>query len=180
MNEANPRSGPNAPEIAGGHAPGAPDEHLPTTRLPPVTSPPLGRSGRPASPLSPSTPLAPTVEKEPPHSQPRPSSAPSRAPTPAERAAQEERLLRRWIGVGCAVLGLALAVAGLAVGLIIGIWGVSASESPGVAAGAALVVTRGVIVLGMLAFGSGLIFFATRLLLGRDLPGDGGPQHRQG
>ena len=180
MNEANPRSGPNAPEIAGGHAAGAPDEHLPTTRLPPVTSPPVGRSGRPSSPLSPSTPFAPTLEREPPHSQPRPSSAPSLAPTLAERAAQEERLLRRLIGVGCAVLGLALAVMGLAVGLIIGIWGVSWSESPGAAAAVALVVTRGAIALGMLAFGCGLIFFATHLLLGRHLPGNGGPQSRQG
>ena len=59
-------------------------------------------------------------------------------------------------------------------GLVVGIWGgISAEGSPATAVAVALVVTRGTIVMGMLAFGCGLLFFGTRLILGRALQADG-------
>ncbi|HXN33180.1 MAG TPA: hypothetical protein VN894_15015 [Polyangiaceae bacterium] len=82
-------------------------------------------------------------------------------------------MARQAIGVVCAGLGLALALAGLAVGLMVGLRGISTDEPSAASIEVALVLTRGVIVLGMLSFGSGLIFFAARLLLGRDLPRSG-------
>ena len=85
---------------------------------------------------------------------------PPRPPAPRQ-AAQEERVVRLSIGSVSAGLGLALAVSGLIVGLMVGIRGVAIDGSipPGLAV--ALVVTRGLMVLGMLAFGCGLIFQLT-------------------
>ncbi|MGA7121593.1 MAG: hypothetical protein WBY94_15920 [Polyangiaceae bacterium] len=176
MSEANARSGPSPAETLGGHAAEAHDEHLPTTRLPPISSPPVSRSGRPGSPLAPPSPPASfgtAFEREPPSSQPRSSPLAPSAIGLADRGTRDElQQLRRLIGVACAGLGLALGVAGLAVGLIVGIWGgLSAESLPAPAVAVALVVTRGTIVLGMLAFGCGLLFFGTRLLLGRALQG---------
>jgi hypothetical protein len=176
MSEANARSGPSPAETPGGHAAEAHDEHLPTTRLPPISSPPVSRSGRPGSPLAPPSPPASfgtALEREPPSSQPRSSPLAPSAIGLADRGTRDEvQQLRRLIGVACAGLGLALGVAGLAVGLIVGIWGgFSAEGFPAPAVAVALVVTRGAIVLGMLAFGCGLLFFGTRLLLGRALQG---------
>jgi hypothetical protein len=168
MNEANPRIGPTAQESAGGHPAVAHDEHLPTTRLPPVTSPPLSRTGRPLAPLSPSMPFGPTGEKELAHAPARPSSVSSDALGPLDQGARDEHQLRRLIGIAFAIMGLALAIGGMVVGLLVGLSGMSTDGSLAASVGVALIVTRGVIVLGMLAFGCGLLFFATRLLLGRD------------
>jgi hypothetical protein len=173
MSEAHPRSaGSIAPEVAAGQGTGAHDEQLATTRLPPITPPP--RSIRPpAAPMSPSTPLAPTAEME------RPEPRPSRASSPqarvgslAVKAAQEERVVRLSLGGVSAGLGLALALAGLIVGVVVGFRGPSMDTAGATSVAVALVVTRGVMVLGMLAFGCALIFFATRLLLG----GPGAPE----
>ena len=73
--------------------------------------------------------------------------------------------MRLSIGGVSAGLGFALAVSGLVVGLLVGVRGMTldTAVAPGIAV--ALVVTRGLIALGMLAFGCGLVFFATRLLL---------------
>jgi hypothetical protein len=70
------------------------------------------------------------------------------------------------MGAISAGLGFTLAISGLAVGLRVGLRG-SADESVPAAVAVAVVVMRGLIVLGLLAFGCGLIFFATRLLLAR-------------
>ena len=89
--------------------------------------------------------------------------------------AQDDRVVRLSIGSVSAGLGFALAVSGLVVGLLVGVRGVGvdASVTPGMAV--ALVVTRGLIVLGMLAFGCGLVFFATRLMLARGEPSEPNP-----
>ncbi len=177
MNEANARSGPSPAETNGGHLAGAHDEHLPTTRLPPISSPPVSRSGRPGAPLAPPSPPASfgtALDREPPSSQPYSSPIAPGALGLADPGTGEEQRLRRLIGGACAVLGLALGIAGLAVGLVVGIWGgISAEGSPATAVAVALVVTRGTIVMGMLAFGCGLLFFGTRLILGRALQADG-------
>jgi predicted lipid-binding transport protein (Tim44 family) len=116
--------------------------------------------------LPPSTPLAPTVEREPP-SQPRDTSPAARVLSRDERAEREERLVRLTMGGMAAGLGLALVLSGLMVGLVVGLRGVSTDAAEPAAVAVALVLTRGLIVVGMLAFGCGLIFFATRLLLAR-------------
>jgi hypothetical protein len=143
MNEGNPPTGSTAPENPG--ATGPQEEHLPTTRLPPVSLPPVGRSARPAA-----------------------SSA-----LRVSAAVKDAKLTRQSIGFVCAGLGLVLTLAGLAMGLSVGFGGATTDASVAAAVDVALVVTRGVVVLGMLAFGCGLIFFASRLLLGRDFPGVG-------
>ncbi len=172
MNEANARvagaSGTEAP------APGT-EDHLLTTRLPAVSAPPVSRSVRPSSaPLSPSTPLAPTVESEPPQEttsvlSPGPGvrGGQREAPlSPEARAAREQRFVRLTIGGTSAGLGLALALSGLMIGLIVGLRGGSTEDAAAASVAAAVIVTRGFVALGMLAFGSALMLFAAMLLLG--------------
>ncbi len=171
MDVMDPQSGSSAPESVGAASP--PEEHLPTTRLPPVSSPPVSRSPRPGTTSSASAPLAPALGKEAPPSEPRPSFLPARTLTGAEKAANQVQRMRQAIGVACAGLGLGLALSGLVVGLLVGLRGISTDASTAAAVDVALIVTRGAIVWGMLAFGCGLIFFAARLLLGRDLLDDG-------
>lgn len=168
MNEDNTRSSrPDAPPAGG-----AADDHLPTTRLPPVSAPPVhGRSGRPGS-LPPSAPLGPTAEVDPPEPQPLPRARASRAASSwqgifaslfARVAVRDERAFRRRVGSASVVLGFGLAV----VGLVLGLRGATANASFAPVVTASLIVARALAGLGMLAFGVTLLRIGERLLLGK-------------
>jgi hypothetical protein len=185
MNEA---KGPSASD-----APAEREDHLPTTRLPPISPPPGG--GRRTASAPPSGSLAPAAEGDPPQLEaplhqgsrkrgslwqtvraffgvqmriaPRSTATWTREP-PVERPLQRTIVdpMRHARTVRRQV-GSASAILGLALavaGLVIALRGIPADESLAPVVMAALIVARAFASLAVVAFGFGLIRLGERLL----------------
>jgi hypothetical protein len=175
MNEGdNKSSTPDAPPAAT-----AADDHLPTTRLPPVSAPPVhSRSGRPGSLPPAAHPPMPSSDADPARPQSLPYRRPSRIvplaksllaslfwrqterqPTARPPPPLEARIVRQRAGFASIAIGFVFAIFGVALGL---------RTAPGAPLApvvtASLVLAHALAGLGMVALGLTLIRLGQRLL----------------
>ncbi|MGA2451296.1 MAG: hypothetical protein ABTD50_21770 [Polyangiaceae bacterium] len=160
-----------------------PDEHLPTTKLPPLPAPPpmVRRSGAPPPYGASSPPLgAQGLDATVPV--PSPLGAPGSwwrdmASMVARQAGAASRgadvtMVEKSVGAVCGGFGLALFFLALGVGLR----GVPPEVSNQPTVVAASIVARAAMACGMLAFGFGLLRICERLLSGRTWPSSRAPE----